>query len=124
MPGMLDPADGYVVLRWLCAAFFVPHIVGKLSAREASVAFFAAAGSRPAQFWSYASMIVEMGLATTLILAVCLPWTAFVASFYLLVAGAANYRVSRKWLWHIGGSEWCVFWSACCAIVAVYGAAN
>ena len=30
-------------------------------------------------------------------------------------------NVSRKWLWHIGGSEWPVFWALCCAVVGIYG---
>jgi hypothetical protein len=33
-----------------------------------------------------------------------------------------GFGVSRKWLWHIGGSEWPVFWALCCAVVGYYGA--
>jgi len=39
----------------------------------------------------------------------------------LLIAAAVNFSVSRKWLWHIGGSEWPVFWALCCAVVGYYG---
>ena len=116
-----DLANGYVVLRILCGAFFVPHIVGKLSAREASVAFFKAAGWNPPQLWSYAAMAIEVSLAVCLLLSLWMPYPAYLACIYLVVAAAANFSVSRKWLWHIGGSEWPVFWALCCAIVGYYG---
>jgi len=55
-----DSADGYAVLRVLCGAFFIPHVVGKITAREASVAFFKLAGLNPPQFWSYSAMVIEI----------------------------------------------------------------
>jgi len=118
---VFDLTNGYVVLRILCGAFFVPHIVGKLSAREASVAFFKLAGWHPPQLWSYAAMAVEVVLAACLLLGLVMPYTAYLACIYLVVAAAANFSVSRKWLWHIGGSEWPVFWALCCAIVGYFG---
>ena len=121
MHSVFDLTNGYVVLRILCGAFFVPHIVGKLSAREASVAFFKLAGWHPPQLWSYAAMAVEVVLAACLLLGLVMPYTAYLACIYLVVAAAANFSVSRKWLWHIGGSEWPVFWALCCAIVGYFG---
>ena len=64
-----------------------------------------------------------MVLAIALLLGVMTQFAAGLASVYLLIAAAANYKVSRKWLWHIGGSEWSVFWAICCAIVAWFGTA-
>jgi len=26
-----------------------------------------------------------------------------------------------KWLWNIGGYEYCVFWAICCIVVAMHG---
>lgn len=121
MSSIFDPTNGYVLLRILCGAFLVPHVVGKISAREASVAFFKRAGWHPAQFWSYAAMAIEVGLAACMILGLAMPYTAYLGCIYLLVAAAANFGISRKWLWHIGGSEWPVFWALCCAIVGYYG---
>ena len=121
MHSVFDLTNGYVVLRILCGAFFVPHIVGKLSAREASVAFFKLAGWHPPQLWSYAAMAVEVVLAACLLLGLVMPYTAYLGCIYLVVAAAANFSVSRKWLWHIGGSEWPVFWALCCAIVGYFG---
>ena len=48
-------------------------------------------------------------------------YAAYLACLYLLIAAAANFSVSRKWLWHIGGSEWPVFWALCCAVVGCSG---
>ena len=56
-----------------------------------------------------------------LLLSLWIPYPAYLACIYLVVAAAANFSVSRKWLWHIGGSEWPVFWALCCAIVGYYG---
>lgn len=121
MSGGFDLTHGYAVLRVLCGAFFVPHILGKVTAREASVAFFKLAGFTPPQFWSYVAMAVEIVLATCLILGIFAVYAGYLACLYLLTAAAANFSVSRKWLWHIGGSEWPVFWALCCAIYAYYG---
>ena len=122
MHSVFDLTDGYVVLRVLCGAFFVPHIVGKITAREASVSFFKLAGWNPPQFWSYAAMAIEVVLATCLVLGILTAYAACLAAIYLLIAAAANFRLSRKWLWHIGGSEWPVFWALSCAVVGYYGA--
>ena len=116
-----DVTDGYAVLRVLCGAFFIPHVVGKITAREASVAFFKLAGLNPPQFWSYAAMAIEIVLAVCLVLGILTVYAAYLACLYLLIAAAVNFGVSRKWLWHIGGSEWPVFWALCCAVVGYYG---
>jgi putative oxidoreductase len=117
-----DFTDGYAVLRVLCGAFFIPHVVGKITARQASVAFFELAGLNPPQLWSYAAMALEVVLAACLVLGILTVYAAYMGCIYLLIAAAVNYKVSRKWLWHIGGSEWPVFWALCCAVVGHYGA--
>ena len=121
MNGAFDVTDGYAVLRVLCGAFFIPHVVGKITARQASVAFFKLAGFNPPQFWSYAAMALEIVLAGCLVFGILTVYAAYLACLYLLVAAAANFSVSGKWLWHIGGSEWPVFWALSCAIVGYYG---
>ena len=32
---------------------------------------------------------------------------------------AATYKVTRKWIWVIGGIEYCVFWMLCCVVLAM-----
>ena len=47
------------------------------------------------------------------------------ASFHLLIAGGAVWKVTGgKWLWNIGGIEYCVFWAICCLIVAMHDSAH
>ena len=107
------------VLRILCGFCFIPHAIGKFPAREASFAFFSAAGFRPPAPFAYISMTLEVALATCLIVGVAVKPAAFIACIYLLIAAAAVIKVERKWLWHIGGCEYPVFWGICCGLVAL-----
>src|SRR3546814_7288082 len=121
MDASFDLSNGYVVLRILCGAYFIPHVVGKIKQRQASVGFFTKAGLNPPQAWSYLAMAVELLLAPALIFDIMAEAAAYLACFYLMNAAITNLKVSRKWLWHIGGSEWAVFWAICCPIVGYYG---
>jgi len=106
------------VLRLTCGFFFLPHIVGKITAREASLAFFQAARLRPAGAWRWAALLIESALAILLLFDLYAHAAAWAACVYLLIAAAAAFKVSRKWLWHIGGGEFPLFWAICCALVA------
>ena len=37
-----------------------------------------------------------------------------------MVAAAATYKLTRKWIWVIGGIEFCVFWAICCLVVSMH----
>lgn len=104
-------------LRIICGFFFLPHAIGKFTAREASFAFFRKAGFDPAPPFAYAAMVIEVVLATLMLTGFYVHEAAWVACVYLLIAAAAVIKVEKKWLWHIGGCEFPVFWSICCAIV-------
>jgi hypothetical protein len=41
-------------------------------------------------------------------------------TLHLLVAAVGVYKVTGKWLWNIGGFEFCLFWAICCWIVAMH----
>ena len=115
----LEPATALMVLRILCGFFFIPHIIGKVTARDASFGFFRKAGFRPVALFGYASMVIELVLAILLMLGFLVRPAAGFACIYLLVASAAVIKVERKWLWHIGGCEYPLFWSLSCALVAL-----
>jgi len=106
------------VLQFICGFFFIPHIVGKFTAREASLGFFRAAGMQPAEAWRWAAMIIEIVLAILLIFGLYVHIAAWVSCGYLLIAGLAALKVSKKWLWHIGGCEYPLFWAICCGVLA------
>ena len=107
------------ILRIICGAFFVPHIYAKYFVPEA-LGFFVAAKFKPPKFWLYAACVIEVFLAIGLIFGIYTTYVAWIAVFHLAVAAIAVFRVTRKWLWNIGGNEYCVFWAICCLVVAMY----
>ncbi len=111
--------NGIVLLRIMCGAFFIPHIYAKFFVPEA-LGFFVAAKFKPPAFWMYTACVIETILAIGLIFGIYTKWAAIVAAIHLAVAGAAVYKVTGgKWLWNIGGYEYCVFWALACVVVAM-----
>jgi putative oxidoreductase len=111
--------NGLVILRIICGAFFIPHIYAKFFVPEAK-GFFVAAGFKPPATWMYVSGAIETVLTIGLIFAIYTPYVAWVAALHLLVAAGAVYKVTKgKWLWNIGGNEYCVFWAISCVVVAM-----
>ncbi len=114
-------ANEFNLLRIICGAFFIPHIVAKFVVPEA-LGFFVAAKFKPPAAWMYTAGAIECVLAAGLILGVLTSYVAAIATIHLLVAAAAVWRVTNgKWLWNIGGYEYCVFWALCCLVVAMHG---
>lgn len=114
-------ANEFNILRIVCGAFFIPHIGGKFFV-PAALGFFVAAGFKPPAFWMYLAGAIETVLAVGLILGIFTQYVAAIAAIHLLVAAAAVWHVSKgKWLWNIGGYEYCLFWALCCVVVAMHG---
>jgi putative oxidoreductase len=115
-----NPTDGINILRLICGLFFIPHIYAKFFVPEA-LGFFVAAKFNPPKTWMYLACVIEIIITIGLIFAI-LPFYAAVLGFiHLLVAAAAVWRVTNgKWLWNIGGYEYCVFWAICCLVVAMH----
>ncbi len=114
-----DPTNGLNILRIICGAFFIPHIWAKFFVPEA-LGFFVAAKFRPPAVWMYTACVIEIALATGLILAIYPFYVALVAAVHLTVAAIAVYRVTGKWLWNIGGCEFPLFWAICCIVLAMH----
>jgi putative oxidoreductase len=115
-----DLTHGINILRLICGLFFIPHIYAKFFVPEA-LGFFVAAKFKPPAGWMYTACVIESFLAIGLIFAI-LPVVAGALGFvHLLVAAGAVWTVTKgKWLWNIGGYEYCLFWAICCLIVAMY----
>jgi len=115
-----NPTDGINILRLICGLFFIPHIYAKFFVPEA-LGFFVAAKFNPPKAWMYVACVIEIIISIGLIFAI-LPFYAGVLGFiHLLVAAAAVARVTGgKWLWNIGGYEYCVFWAISCLVVAMH----
>lgn len=116
-----DLLNEFNILRIICGAFFIPHIYAKIFVPEA-LRFFVAAKFRPAAIWMYIAFAIETVLAICLIFGIATSYVAWVAAIHMGVASAAVYRVTGgKWLWNIGGYEYCLFWAICCVVVAMHG---
>jgi putative oxidoreductase len=110
--------DGVVLLRLICALFFIPHVVGKFT-EPATLNFFKAAKFDPPATWMYVAGAIETALTIALVLDIYTPYVALIAAFHLFVAGAATWKVTKKWIWVIGGIEYCAFWSLACIALAL-----
>jgi len=109
------------ILRIICGAFIIPHIYAKFFVPQA-LGFFVAAKFKPPAFWMYVACVIEIVLAVGLIFGIYTTYVAWVAAAHLGVAAIAVYRVTGgKWLWNIGGYEYCLFWAICCVVVAMHG---
>ena len=64
------------ILRIICGAFFIPHIVGKITV-PATLEFFVAAGFKPPATWMYIAGAIETVLAICLIFGI---YTQYVGS--------------------------------------------
>jgi len=111
--------DEYNILRLICALFMIPHIYGKFYV-PAALGFFKAAGFKPPEAWMYFAGAIEVVLAAGLIFNIYVTICAAILAFHLLVAAAGVYKVTKKWLWNIGGYEFCLFWAICCWVVAMH----
>lgn len=124
MSGILQNFDltrEFNILRLICGLFFIPHIYAKFFVPEA-LGFFVAAKFKPPAFWMYVACVVETVIALGLIFGIYTTYVAAIAVIHLSVAAVAVWKVTGgKWLWNIGGYEYCVFWAISCLVVAMHG---
>ena len=117
-----DLTNGAVVLRLICALFFIPHIYFKVAGNPPpALGFFVQAGFRPAAFYMRLALVVESIAALGLLFGIHTQWAALLAAANLAVAAIAVCFANRsvKWLWNLGGMEFPVFWSIACIGVAM-----
>jgi putative oxidoreductase len=115
-----DLTNEFNILRLICGLFFIPHIYAKFFV-PAALGFFQAAKFKPPAFWMYVSCVIEIVLTIGLIFGIYTTYVGAVAAIHLMVAAVAVWKVTGKWLWNIGGAEYCVFWAICCLVVAMHG---
>jgi putative oxidoreductase len=111
--------DEFNILRLICGLFFIPHIYGKLY-EPAALGFFKAAKFHPPTFWMYLSGAIETVLAICLIFGIFTALAGAIAAVHLAVATVSVARLTKKWLWNIGGYEYCLFWAISCLVVAMH----
>jgi len=119
-----DLTDAIVQIRIICGLFFIPHIIGKFTLKDAVFGFFEAAGLKPAAFFVYTALIVESAVVLGLVLGIFVFYAAVLGGFFMLCAGLATFKVSKgRWYWNLGGCEFHMFWALCCFIVAFHSPA-
>ena len=64
------------ILRIICGAFFIPHIVGKITV-PATLEFFVEAGFKPPATWMYIAGAIETVLAVGLIFGIYTQYVGF-----------------------------------------------
>jgi len=107
------------LLRIICAVFLVPHIVAKFTV-PAALKFYVDVGFRPPAFWMYLAGAIEAVLFVALLLDLYVWFFGVIGFIHLMVAAAATYKLTRNWIWVIGGIEFCVFWAICCLVLAMH----
>jgi putative oxidoreductase len=106
------------ILRIICALFFIPHIIAKFTVPQA-LQFYVDVGFKPPKFWMYLAGTIETFLTIGLLFGIYTQFVGFIAFIHLLVAAAATYKLTKKWIWVIGGIEYCVFWMLTCVVLAM-----
>jgi putative oxidoreductase len=114
-----DLSNEFNILRIICALFFIPHIIAKFTVPQA-LQFYVDVGFKPPAFWMYLAGAIETVLTIGLFFGIYTQFVGAIAVIHLLVAAAATYKLTRKWIWVIGGIEFCVFWAICCLVVAMH----
>ena len=107
------------LLRIVCALFFIPHIIGKFTAPP-TLQFYVDVGFKPPKFWMYLAAAIETVLTIALLFDFHTAIFGFLAFIHLTVAAAATYKLTKSWIWVIGGIEYCVFWALISLVVAMH----
>jgi putative oxidoreductase len=111
--------DAFNLLRIVCALFFIPHIVAKFTV-PAALKFYVDVGFKPPAFWMYLAGAIETVLTIALFFGIYTAFFGLIGFIHLTVAAAATYKLTKSWIWVIGGIEYCVFWALCCLVVAMH----
>lgn len=117
-----DLTNGAVLLRITCGLFFFPHIYFKVVGNPPpALSFFEKAGFKPPALYMRITTVVNTVAALGLVFAIYTEWAALLAAASLTVAAVAVcfFNGSVKWLWNLGGMEYCVFWALACVAVAM-----
>ena len=112
-----DITNGAVLLRLICALFFVPHMYFKAIGKPppASRTFIEAGYPNPL-LWMRIALVVELIASTLLFLDIYTQYAALLAAAVLSLAAISVFFANNKkwiWLWPKGGKEYTVFWALC-----------
>ena len=117
-----DPTDSFNILRVACGLFLLPHLYAKASNLPFAYKLYADFRLYPPRAWVFACIAIETICSIGMVFAIETRYVASLEAVFLAVAAWAVWRYSNgKWLWNIGGMEYCTFWAICCLAVAIHG---
>jgi len=115
-------ADEFNILRLICGVFLLPHFYAKASNLEFAYKLYSDFRLYPPKAWVFACLFIEIVCAIGMVFAIETRYVASIEAVFLVVAAWAVWRYSGgKWLWNVGGYEYCLFWAICCVVVAMHG---
>jgi putative oxidoreductase len=117
-----DLTNAFNVLRIVCGLFLLPHLYAKSTNLPLAFELYREFKFDPPQPWVFSAIAIEIVSSIGLIFGLYTRYVALLAAAFLLAAAVAVWRHSNgKWLWNIGGYEYCVFWAIACIVVAMHG---
>ncbi len=115
-----DLTNPVVILRLICALFFLPHLTFKIVGNPPpALKVFTEAGFKPPALYMRLAIVVEIVAGLGLLLGIYTQWAALLAAASLTVAAGAVWKIKRQWMWNLDGMEYCVFWAITCIAVAL-----
>jgi putative oxidoreductase len=115
-----DLTNPATILRIMCGLFLLPHLYAKASNFEFTFNLYREFRLNPPKVWVYSCVVIETVCSISMVLGIATRYVALAEAVFLAVAAWAVWRYARgKWLWNIGGYEYCAFWSICCLVVAM-----
>ncbi len=119
---IFDLTNEFNILRLICGLFLLPHLFAKVTDLPFTYKIYDDYRLYPVKLWVFACITVEVICSIGMVFAIYTRYVALVEAVFLLVAAWAMWRHSAgKWLWQIGGFEYCLFWAICCVVVAMHG---
>ena len=117
-----DLTDEFNILRLICGLFLLPHFYAKVSNLDFTYKLYTDFRLYPPKAWVFSCVVIEIICSIGMVFAIYTRYVALLEAIFLFVAAWAVWRYSqRKWLWNIGGYEYCLFWAICCIVVAMHG---
>jgi putative oxidoreductase len=119
---IFDLTNEFNILRLICGLFLLPHLFAKATDLPLTYKIYDDYRLYPVKLWVFACMATELVCSIGMVFALDTRYVASIEAVFLLVATGAVWRHSAgKWLWQIGGLEYCLFWAICCIVVAMHG---
>jgi len=121
--GSFDITQAEVILRLMCALFFIPHMYFKaVGSPPPASHFFTAAGYPNPFLFMRLALVTELIASTLLFLNIYTQYVALACAGMLAVAAISIiFERGKKfvWLWPKGGMEYAVFWGLSCVVVSM-----